>query len=54
MSPCVLHYGWFVLASLIGSGIGTSLVLRFWKTGEMTWEPDKPDGGAKNGNETRR
>lgn len=32
---CVMHYGWFILASLIGSGIGTFLVLRFWKTGEL-------------------
>ena len=49
-TPCILHYGWFVLASLTGSGIGTSLVLRLWKTGQLT---DELDGGGKNGNETR-
>lgn len=32
---CVMHYGWFVLASLIGSGIGSFIVVRFWKTGEL-------------------
>ena len=35
MTACVLHYGWFVLASLIGSGLGSFIVVRFWKTGEL-------------------
>lgn len=32
---CLLAYGYIFLAALLGAGLGTFLVLRLWRTGEL-------------------
>lgn len=32
---CALHYSGIFIASLLGAGVGSFMVLRFWKTDEL-------------------